>query len=166
MLAAVLGILVLFHGTFWSMMEIWWSSDTFSYGFLVFPICAWLIWRQRHRLALLAPRPQPRVLGWMLAVGCAWLLAHLLEAEMPAQLAVIGLLILSVWSILGTAVAKVLLFPLGFLFFAVPLVPLQDVLIRPMMEFAADVAVTLLRLSGLAVYQQDTYFSLPAATGR
>ncbi len=158
--AAVLGILALFHETFWSMVEIWRSSNTFSYGFLVFPIAAWLIWRQRRRLALLSPRPQAGVLGLILAAGCAWMLAHLVGARIPEQVAVIGLLILSFWSILGTAAGKVLLFPLGLMFFAVPLVPLQDALIRPMMDFTADVSVTLLRLSGLAVYQRDTFFSL------
>ena len=40
--ALLLGV---FHETFQSMVSIWWRSETFAHGFLIFPISIWLIWR-------------------------------------------------------------------------------------------------------------------------
>jgi EpsI family protein len=49
-------------------------------------------------------------------------------------------------------------FPLAYLFFAVPF---GDVLIPPLIDHTADFTVTALQLSGIPVYREGTYFSLP-----
>ena len=40
-----------------AMVEIWIRSDTFAHAFVVPPIVGWLVWRQRHELAGIEPRP-------------------------------------------------------------------------------------------------------------
>jgi hypothetical protein len=37
----------LFWPTLYSMIEIWDRSETYTHGYLIFPISAWLIWRMR-----------------------------------------------------------------------------------------------------------------------
>jgi exosortase len=103
------------------MVSIWARSDTFAHGFLVVPIVLWLVWRQRHALAVVAPTPSAWLLGPMAAVAFVWLLGDLASVNSVTQLALTALLVLAVPAVLGLPAAKVIVFPLAFLFFAVPL---------------------------------------------
>lgn len=156
---SILGILLLFHDTVLSM-EVIWRSEPYTYGFLVAPISIWLIWNKRHQLALLTPRPEFRALNLMLPAGALWLLAHLVYFQYLQQIALISLLIATLWCILGTQVTKALAFPLGFLLFAAPPLFLIEPLYLPMVEFTADFVVRLLRLTGIAVYRDEIYLTL------
>lgn len=161
-LIAVIGIFALFYPSFRSMASIWWNSDTFSYGFVILPISAWLVWEKRGQLTALEPHPEYRVLWLSLLAGCVWLFARLLGLPVVEQFAAISILISTVWGLLGTAVFKTLIFPLGFLFFAVPLVPLHDAIVLPMIDFTADFTVTMIRLTGVPVLREGSYISLPS----
>lgn len=158
--ATVFGILLLFHETFWSQVLIWWLPGSYTYGLLIFPISVWLIWRKRTQLASLEPHPKFAVIGLIMLTGCCWLLAHLLGFQFLERIALIGMLILAVWCVLGTPVVKILMFPLGFLFFAVPPVPIHDALVLPMMDITTDIAVKLLQVTGLSVFRDGTSFSI------
>src|SRR5688572_20518996 len=58
LLAAVTFWVVAWHwDTAASMAGIWWSSETFAHGMVVYPICLWLVWRNRHELAGLDAKP-------------------------------------------------------------------------------------------------------------
>ena len=59
---------------------------------------------------------------------------------------------------LGTRLAGLLAFPLGFLLFAVPV---GEGLIYPMMNFTADFTVAMLRATGIPVFRDGTFFSIP-----
>jgi hypothetical protein len=48
LLLLILYIGFLFSNTFGGMVSIWWRSETFTHGFLVPPIVAWLIWRKKE----------------------------------------------------------------------------------------------------------------------
>ncbi|CAL1239511.1 exosortase A [Candidatus Methylocalor cossyra] len=155
-LAALLGI---YHSTFLSMVEIWQRSDTFAHGFLVFPVTGWLVWRRRQRLAQLTPRPDYLALPVLAVLGLGWLVARLTGALVVEQLALIGLIAVTVWLMLGRRVVGELLFPLGFLVFAVPM---GESLIPPLMAFTADFTTGMLRLVGIPVYREGTFFSIPS----
>lgn len=154
-------ITLLFLDTAGSMVAIWLRSDTFAHGFLILPIALWLAWRDRPALAVMTPRPAPWAIALMLGPGAAWLLAVLVDVLVVQQLAYVALLVLGVWAVLGTAIARRLAFPLGFLFLAVPMgAGLED----PMMDLTADWTVRLIRLTGIPVYQQGRFFELPSGS--
>lgn len=159
-IGVVLGLLLAYRETFWSMAQVWWSSDTFGHGLLIFPISAWLIWEKRHELAVLKPQTQFGVLGLILIASLGWFVAQLLELHVLSQLMLISLLILAVWCMLGSTVARVLAFPMGFLFFAIPIVPVEEALLPHMMHLTADAVVKLLRATGLSVYQEGINISI------
>ena len=154
-------ILFLYRETAVAMVTIWSRSDTFTHGFLVPPIVLWLIWRQRGALAKQVPRPAPA--AWVLMAGVAffWLLGDLVAVNAVTQLTLVALLVLSVPALLGWSVTGQILFPLGFLFFAVPI---GEFLLPPLMEWTAHVTVFALRLSGIPVYREGLDFVVP--TGR
>jgi exosortase A len=157
LLMSVIGLL--YWETAAAMVGIWSRSDTFAHGYLVLPISLWLVWRQRQVLAALTPSPQPWVLLPLLLGGAVWMLADLVAVNAASQFALVGLLVMAVPAMLGLQVASAILFPLLFLFFAVPF---GEFLLPVLMEYTADFTVTALRLSGIPVYREGLQFVIPS----
>lgn len=160
-LATVVVLITL--GLFWqtahSMVDIWWRSETFAHGFLIVPISLWLIWNKRQALAALQPAPNPWGLIPLAGLALLWLAANLVDILVIQQFALVCILIAAIWTLLGNRVAWVLAFPLGFLFFAVPV---GEALIPPLMEFTADFTVMALQLTGIPVYREGMFFEIPS----
>jgi exosortase A len=158
-----IGMLLLLVGIFWptfhSMAQVWERSETFAHGYLIFPISAWLIWRQRATLAQVTPRPDPWGLLLLAAAGAGWLLADAGSVNVVAQYAFVAMLIGAVWTLLGRAFVWAAFFPLMFLFLAVPV---GEFLIQPLMGVTADFTVAMLQLTGIPVYREGTFFSIPS----
>ena len=157
--AVILLAFALFWPTFMSMAEVWERSETFAHGYTIFPISLWLIWRRRLALARMSPRADGRGLVAMALAAAGWLLADAGSVNVVAQYAFIAILISTVWAILGWAVVWALFFPLMFLFFAVPV---GEFLIQPLMGVTADFTVAMLQFTGIPVYREGTFFSIPS----
>ena len=149
----------LYADTVIAMVGIWNRSETFAHAFLVPPIVLWLIWRQREALAQITPRPEPWLLLLLAAFAVLWLLAELVLVNSAAQFAWVAMLVLAVPAVLGVQVALAILFPLLFLFFAVPI---GEFMTNPMMKWTADFTVTALRASGIPVYREGLQFVIPS----
>ena len=158
-ITAVTALLLLFYQTTMSTVAIWQRSETFAHGFLIFPISAFLIWSRRKEIALLAPEPDLRGLPVLLLFGFGWLLAYLARVLVVQQYALVAIIPVLVWIILGLRVTRTLTFPLGFLFLAVPM---GEFLVPYMMDFTADFTVTALQLTGIPVYREGTFFTIPS----
>lgn len=156
LLALLLG---LFRETALGMVHIWTVSATFNHAFLVPPIVAWLIWRRRVELAAVAIRPAPWVLLPMALTCLLWLLADLADVGAAAQFSLVLLLTLTVVAIFGHAMARVIAFPLLFLFFAVPI---GEFAVPTLQEWTADVTVAALRATGIPVYRDGHQFIIPS----
>ncbi len=152
-------LLAIFYETTWSMVHTWWRSETFAHGFLIFPISIWLIWDRRRELSQLQPAAEYKVLFALVASGGLWLMGYLVDAQVVEQFALILLLISGIWVLLGNKVAWALSFPLAYLLFAVPA---GEDLVPPLMEFTATFTVELLKLTGIPVYREGLFFSLPS----
>ncbi len=152
-------VLLLFRETAAAMVGIWVRSETFTHAFLVPPIVLWLVWRRRERLALVPVRPAPWVLLPIAAVCLLWTLGELASVNAATQFALVALIVLIVPLVYGTAMAKELLFPLLFLFFAVPV---GEFMVAPMMEWTADFTVAALQLTGLPVFREGLQFVIPS----
>ena len=155
----VLVLFALFWPTFSSMADIWARSETFAHGYLIFPIAAWLIWRRRDVLAQIQPRPDPRGLILLALAGAGWLLADAGSVNVAAQYAFIAMLIAAVTTLLGWPFVRAAFFPLMFLFFAVPV---GEFLIQPLMGVTADFTVAMLQATGIPVYREGLFFSIPS----
>lgn len=150
---------VAYYGTLWSMVKIWLRSDTFAHGFIIVPISLWLIWRKRNVLVNLQPQPDLRILVLAFGAGFTWLISSLVDVVVVRQLALISLLICGLWTLLGTRVVCSIAFPLAFLVF---MVPFGEGLIPWMMGFTANFTVFALKLSGIPVYREGLFFSVPS----
>jgi exosortase A len=154
-------IVAVYFRTAVGMVTIWSRSETFTHGFLVPPIALWLCWRMRGALVPMRPSPSLSAVGLMVLVGFLWLLGDLVVVNSVTQLAFVALMVLAVPAVLGWPVARVLAFPLGFLFFAVPL---GEFLLPTLIEWTADFTVLALRLTGIPVFREGNQFVIP--TGR
>ncbi len=152
-------ICFLYKETLFAMIEIWERSETFTHCFLVLPISLWLIWQKRTELSKLTPKPNFLMLIPIACLGAFWLLGSITATNSVAQFAFIGLVISSVVLVLGFSVARVIVFPLGFLFFAVPV---GEFLLPTLMEWTANFTIYALRLTGIPVYRDGLQFVIPS----
>lgn len=159
MLAYLAVVLAGFRETALAMVEIWDRAGTYTHAFLVPPIVAWLVWRARGRLAAVTPRPAAGVVPLLALIAGAWWAGALLEANVVMQGALVALLVAGVPAVLGWRAARVLAFPLGFSFFALPV---GDFLTPVLMQYTADFTVATLRLSGIPVYREALHFVIPS----
>ena len=160
-LALAAAILLLYRDTAIAMVGIWWRSETFAHAFLVVPITLWLVWRKREQLAALTPRAQPLMLLPLLAVAVVWFLSDLVVVNAASQFAFVAMLVLAVPAVLGFEVALTILFPLLFLFFAVPF---GEFVVPTMMELTADFTVSALRATGVPVFREGQHFIIPSGS--
>jgi exosortase A len=158
-ISVLLILVVVFWPTFYSMVEVWERSETFAHGYLIFPISAWLIWRKREALAAVRPVPDLRGLLLLGLAGAGWLMADAGSVNVVAQYTFIAMLIAAIWALLGWTFVWATFFPLMFLFFAVPV---GEFLIQPLMGVTADFTVTMLQVTGIPVYREGTFFSIPS----
>ena len=162
-LAWVVGVLVAVLAVYWrttlSTVDVWSNSTTYSHGFLILPVFLWLVWKRRFALSQLPIRPYWVGLLGLAAMGLVWLVGDLAAAAQPSQFAVVAMVPVAVATVLGAGWVRALAFPFVFLFFAVPF---GDSLIPPMMNWTADFIVVALRLSGVPVYHEGNYFSIPS----
>lgn len=158
-LATIAAILIIYRETTWSMVSIWERSDTFAHGFLIFPFSAYLVWTQRKRLGTLSIKPNPMALAGLVALGFSWLLATLASVQVVSQFLLISMIPAAVWAMLGNRIVLALAFPLAYLVLAVPF---GESLIAPLIDFTADFTVTALQWSGIPVYREGSFFSIPS----
>lgn len=160
-LSAIFWLLAWYGVTAESVVAIWIRSETFTHGFLIVPISAWMIWRQRHAVAALDPRPNFLALPLLALLGFVWLLGQLASAGVVQQYGLVLMIPLLVWSILGNQVVRALAFPLFFLLFAVPF---GEFLVPSLMAHTADFTVFSLRLTGIPVYREGQFFTIPSGS--
>lgn len=156
---ALCALLAIYWPTFVSIVAIWERSETFAHGYIIFPISVYLIWQRRAELLAADFRPDWRAALLLLVLGGGWLLAHAGGVQVIEQYAAVASIPLIVWGILGWRAVSTILFPLAFLLFAVPF---GEFLIPPLMNFTADFVVTALQITGMPVYREGTFFTIPS----
>lgn len=151
-------ILIVFAQTFGSMLNTWLNSATFLHGFLVFPISAYLIWLKRRELRHLRPAGcWPGVAG-LLILSLIWWFADALSIQVVMQLAVTAMISVAVITVMGRRYAGRIAFPLGYLFFAVPI---GEALVPYLIDYTAAFTVRALDITGIPVFRDGRYFSIP-----
>ena len=149
----------IYSDTLFAMVDIWGRSETFAHAFVVPPISLWLIWRQRETLLAQQPKPNAWFLLPIACIALVWLLGDLVTVSSVTQFSLVALLVLTVPLILGVQITKLILFPLGFLFFAVPL---GEFMLPQLMDWTADFTVLALRLTGIPVFREGNQFVIPS----
>lgn len=143
------------------MVGTWWTDTTFSHGLLIIPLSAYLVYRGREELG-----QTPFEWSWLGLVligllACLWLFGHLVQVRLVEQFAVITILQAALLAALGPSFIRRFLFPVAFLWFAVPF---GKELVPPLMEATADLSLFFLRVSGIPVYREGMLLYIPEGT--
>jgi exosortase A len=157
--AGALGIVLVHWDTAASIVSIWVRSETFAHGFLVVPLCAWLIYRKRERLARTAARPWWPGLVGVLGAGSLWFVMSVADVLGLAQFGLAFMVQAAIVTVVGLRVSRVLLFPLAFLLFAIPV---GEIFVPTLIEWTADFTIAALRASGVPVYREANHFVIPS----
>lgn len=155
----VLLLLVCYWPTVLSLLWIWEHDGTYQYAFLIFPLSAWTAFNLRRRLWVGAPVPSLWGLAAVLALVFVWYAGRLLDFNLPQHFALVAMfpaLVLACW---GWRALWVLVFPLGYLGFAVPW---GDALVGPLQDITAHIAVHALELTGTPVLLNGREIVTPA----
>ncbi len=142
-----------------AMVTTWTTSDTFGYGFLILPLVVFLTYQRRRQLALLTPRPCFWALIWIAGALLLQLIGSIGSVMLFKQLAFVA-----IWQglfalLMGWVVVRHMLFPILFVFFAVPMgaevVPLLQTI-------TAEITVFLLRASGIPTFLSGVLIEIPS----
>lgn len=157
--SSIFWLLAWYGDTVQSMVSTWMHSETFAHGFLILPISGWLIWRKRREITSIGLAPNLWMAVPLAIVTFGWLLGDLASVVVVQQYCLIFMILFLVAALVGTRIAKLLAFPLLYLMFAVPF---GEVLLPTLMEHTADFVVLALRLTGIPVYREGLYFTVPS----
>jgi exosortase A len=152
-------LFLVYFDTFRSMVSIWSRSDTYVHGYFVLPISLYLIWTLRAEIRGLTPRADARALVPIASAGVGWLASRLGGVLVAEQYFAVASIPLMVWAVVGSSVARRLLFPLAYLLL---LVPVGEALIPSLIDYTAAFVVAALRISGVPVLQEGSHLTLPS----
>lgn len=157
---AALCVVVLFWPTIRSMIDVWESSRTFAHGFLVLPATGYLVWSYRQKLGSLTPVSSAWGLVALLLSGSGWVAGNVAHLPWLQQAAVVSSFPGMVLTVYGTDITRTLSWPLGFLFF---MVPVGTALTPWLQDITAWLILVGLDLSGITSVYGDYHITVGSA---
>ncbi len=163
-----LAVLILLAGLLYRHVAVhlardWWTDSNFSHGFFVPLFSAFVLWRDRFRLASLAVKP-----SWLGAVIVAGSLVMLVVGSLGAELflaraSMVFLLAGAVIFFLGWTYFRAVLFPWACLFLMIPIPAIVfNQITLPLQFLASRLAAWSLAIIGIPVLRQGNVIELPA----
>lgn len=143
------------------MMHVWLVNETFTHGFLVFPLAIWLIWQKKAQILLIEPCPEPSVFLLLTLLLIGWFISSMVDVNIVQQFCMVSIILTTIWIVAGRQVLFYVFFPLMFLYFAVPF---GQIFIPSLMQHTANFTVALVRIVGVPVYQDGLSFTLPTGS--
>jgi exosortase len=163
--AVVLCLLIgfLYRTILWKLVEQWWTDPNFSHGFFVPMFSAFLVWREREKLAEIPIRHSwmglPVIVFSLMMLVTGVLGAELFLSRCSFVLLTAGLIIYFA----GWQLFRAVLFPWLFLFLMVPIPTIVfNQITLPLQFFASRVAADTLRLVGVPILREGNVIVLPS----
>lgn len=148
-LAITLVVIVsMYFNTLVWLFTAWWNDPYYMYGFIVPMISGYLVWNKRALLARLDKEQSslgmPVIVAGLLIHGIGVFLTFRFASAVSIIIVLAGMIL----TIYGKAVTKALLFPIGFLFFMVP-IPIAPVIGAALQAPSAGFAASLVSMLGI-----------------
>lgn len=143
----------------------WSSSDEYSHGFFIVPLCCYILWRKKQILAEIPIRPSSWGLAFVIFSLLLYLFAYLAEIMTLTSFSMVLLLAGVVIYFYGFLMFKELIFPLFLLLFMIP-VPAQIYakLTIPLQLFVSKSSTWLAATFGLPIYREGNVIHLADRT--
>ena len=154
-----LGALVAFY---WSsiveLVSLWSRTEAYGHAYLVLPISGYLVWVQRGRLRLARPRPSGFGAPWLLTAVGVWVAGSLVDVQAARQLAPVLILSGIVLLVLGTRIARILAFPIGYLLLVTSV---WSALVPTLQGYTAVAVARSLQMLGVPIYLEGYFLTIP-----
>ena len=154
-------LLLVFHETAWAIVSTWYESNAFNHGFLILPICGYLAWRRRAVVATTKFAPDFRGLLLVALAASAWLVGKTTGTLLIEELSLVAIAQSIFLTMYGWSAARIFVFPLFYLYFAVPM---GIELVPKLQAITAALAVNLIRDVGIPVFNDGNIISIPTGT--
>ena len=139
----------------WNQLE----EGEYGHGYLVLLISAYLIFDNRQRLGVLRPCPEYGAIVAVVLASMFWMMAILVDIEMLHPVGLLLLVLSIVWALLGTQVTWILVFPIFYIIFAIPVwLPLSFML----QELTASSVFWLVRVAEIPAFRIENMIVLPS----
>lgn len=153
--------LLVYWPTAASLLERWDGDPTYSHGYLVVVVSAWMVWRAWRRGELENTTPSLIALLPLALAGLLWLLARAGSILIAQQLLLPALLLGLAWAFFGRRGLLALLVPIGLLYVAVPI---WEVLRPPLRDISSVAVGNALQAAGIPVFLHGNRVDLPAGS--
>jgi len=166
-LATVYGLWIAIAVLYWPSavgLDALWTNaheETYTHGYLVLLISLWLVFHDRRRLAAAPIRAVPRALIALGLLSALWVWAWRAVLQEPHLMLLPLLLFTAIVAALGWRVARVLAFPIGYLYFAMPMWSDINGYVQAL---SAKMSGVLIWITGLPAYVRGDYVHLPGGT--
>src|ERR1700722_133952 len=161
----VLAFVLLYSRVFVDLVRNWIRDENYSHGFIVLPVVAYLVWKQRARLAATERRP-----SWLglpiVALSLALLLTGTAGVEFfLMRTSAIGVAAGTILFLAGWRWLRLLLFPLTFALLMIPLPAIVFYqLAFPLQLLATRFGVAILQLAHIPVLREGNLIVLARTT--
>ncbi|MDE2340225.1 MAG: EpsI family protein, partial [Alphaproteobacteria bacterium] len=163
----ITALLALFARDAAAMVTIWWTASTFTHCLFILPITLWLVSIRWDQVRLMTPQPGLKGLVMLGAGAGVWLLGSAADFGMLRHTGLVVMLQASVWILLGTQVARGLLFPLFYLVFLIPfgdeLVPFFQTITAKICIWLLEVAHVPAKIDGIFITVPNGFYQVAAA---
>ena len=158
-----IAVAVLYWPSALALNALWTNAheETYTHGYLILLLSLWLIFRDRKRLAAAPIRPVPRALIALVLLSVLWVWAWRAALQEPHMMLLPLILFTAIVAGLGWRVARVLAFPIGYLYFAMPMWSGMNGYVQAL---SAKMSAVLIWITGLPAYVRDVYVHLPGGT--
>ena len=149
---------VAFYESLLSAYNVWMLSATYNHCLFVIPISLYLIWQKIPDLLLKKAEPNYIALCLIIALMLVWALGFAGNINLFQHFAVFSILPLIFLASFGWRASRVILFPLLFILFAIPV---GEELIPLFQQITADISVQMLLWSGVPVFREGLFIQVP-----
>lgn len=149
---------MLFSDAFSSALYIWKISEIFNHCFLILPISAFLIYRQRDELKQVEFKPfYPGFLA-LFGILVVQVFAQTGDIKVLNHIALFTFIPVAIVTFIGLKASAKIAFPLAYMLLAIPI---GEELIPYLQSITADMSVFLLNLAGIPVFHSGLYIDIP-----
>lgn len=154
-----------YYPVFKGLVAAWRSSDDYSHGFLILPICGYVLWQKRDVLKRIKVASSRTGLALTVVSLVLYLFARYAEIVTLASLSLIPVVAGVIIFLFGFRMLKECLFALFLLLFMIP-VPSQvyAALTIPLQLFVTRAAACLASLAGVVLVYEGNVIHLPQQT--
>ena len=159
----LLGIALLHLPTVAQTHRFWSDPDntTYTHGYLILAISAWLLWRRLRSWKVAVSAPVPAALALLALAEAAWLTANQAGIEAAGMLLLPIIAWLALFTCLGSSAARLVRLPLAYLYFALPIWSMINAVPQQLTVYATRVILSVLGIS--ATFAANRVY-LPAGT--